>query len=173
MHGNGHGQIPQPQKGLIPFTFKDTGETVFLKKISPLLINEVRKASPPPKPPKNEVDYGDGKKVWEENASDPDYQAALKAYELEVQERILKLVIRRGVLVEMNEERMARVEELRAEMREDLGMELDSDPKYVFVAYCAVGSGEDLQELAESVFRRSQPTEGAIQEAVETFRSPV
>lgn len=151
-----------------PLTF-DTGITVMVRKTSPMLIQEVQKAFPPPKPPMNKVDYGNGFHALEANVNDPDYQQALKQYNEELEARVRKLMIIRGVDVEIDHEA---VNELREQMRE-IGIELDKSDKLVYVSMIAMGTAEDYQDLINAITRRSQATEDAVADAVATFQHPV
>lgn len=160
-----NGQARPRGRGVAPlpdFTFKDTGITVQIRKVSPLLGMEIRKAFPPPKPPVVETPLGP-----EENEADPDYEAAMQAYGLMIEEKASRLYIKRGVECVVDQEA---VERLRADMRDE-GITLEGDDKYLYIRYICVGSQEDYQDLLIAISRRSQPTEVAVAEAVETFPS--
>lgn len=161
------------EPGLVVHTIRGTGTVVAIRKISPLLVREVQRANPPPKPPMQTVDYGDGEVREEPNPADPAHQEALAAHRALIEEQTMRLVLLRGVVVQMTPAREAAVAELRAFMREEYGHELDPNDRLVYLSYIAIGTGEDLHDLAQAVFRRSQPTEGAVAEAVETFRPAI
>ena len=87
-----NGQIQKPT-----YTFSD-GTTIILKPIPPLLINMVNSSTKgKPKPPKIEVEYANGRKVLEDNASDPTYLESLEQWNQEKQLRLLKLIYTSGV----------------------------------------------------------------------------
>lgn len=154
------------------FTFKDTGVTVAIRKVSPLLNIELRKSFPPPKPPMTSVDYGDGTRKTEPNPNDPAYLEAVQRYEIEFEERARKLHIRRGVELTLDEYQQTQVAELRQEMQE-IGVALDADDNFVYICYIAVGTEDDFNELIDAITRRSHPTEEAVQEVVDTFPSTI
>lgn len=163
-HHQGRAVAPLPT-----FTFKDTGITVSIRKVSPLLGMEVRKAFPAPKPPRNPPDSEAFKLGEEYNEADPDYEREMEAYGQVIEEKVSRLYIKRGVECEVD---TAAVAELRLQMG-DMGIDLDPDDKLVYLKYICVGSTEDYQELIEVITRRSQPTEAAIAEAIDTFQSDV
>lgn len=151
------------------FTF-DTGITVQVRKTSPMLVSDIQKKFPPPPPPLNKVDYGDGNIKLEPNASDPAYIETLKAYQQEIEEKIRRVMIQRGVECEVDH---LAVQDLRHQMRQEFDLELDPDDKFVYVAYICVGTAEDYNDLIQLITRRSQPTEDTVQAAVDSFRSHV
>lgn len=155
------------------FTFPDSGVTVRLQRFAPDTIAKitraVQKELPPPKPPEQEVDYGDGDKRLEANEHHPDHLAALQEYQLtvagELGERLLRLVVRR-VDVEVDIEVVQR---FREDM-EAIGVPIDDeDDKSVYVRHICISSDRDLSELSSYLIRRSQPTEAAVSEHIATF----
>jgi len=155
------------------YTFKDTGVAVHIRKVSPLLLLRLREDFPPPRPPMQEVDYGDGKKKMEPNPAHPDYQEAQDTYNVEMEKRLRRLLIRRGVKLDWTPEMKAEVVEVRELYLSETGREMEEDDHVVFVSYVAVGTDKDLEELLEVIMRRSAPTEAAAAEAQERFKSPV
>lgn len=162
--------IPEPpEPGLTPFTFPDSGRTVFVRRVGPLLMATLRKQYPPPTPPLNRVDYGDGVVREEPNPADPDHQAALQEYNLQLEERARRLCVRRGIVVRLDDEAAAEL----AALREDaaaVGLELEGSDVELYVSYLCVQTEADYEALVSAVLRRSQPTEEAIQEAADSFR---
>lgn len=153
-----------------PFTFKDTGITVGIRKVSPLLLLKIRDRYPAPKPPLQEVDYGDGKKRLEPNPTHPDYLEAQQAYEQAMELRARTLLIQRGVVLEWTEENKAALQELKDYWQKENGEPFPvEDDLVAFVSYVAVGSDSDLTELIEALVKRSQPTEAAVQGAADRF----
>ena len=153
-------------------TIKDTGETVQLRAVSPLIAQQVRKQFPAPTPPLNEVDYGGGDVRLEPNRADPDYTEAYEAWGAQIEEKTRRLYVKLGVVIDWTEERRERLA-LTRELLGEEGVEIDPDDTVAYMSYCAIGSAEDYQELVEAIMRRSAPTEEAIAEAVETFRPDV
>jgi hypothetical protein len=155
---------------LMLYKFKDTGVEVSIRKVSPLLGAEIQRAFPAPTPPLQEVDYGDGVKKMEPNPSDPTFIEELRKYSNFLEEKTRSLIIKRGVVIELTDEQKSDVAELRKQWKDDFGVELQGDDKYIFVSYIAVGTDSDLEELLQAILRRSRPTEGAIAEATKTFQ---
>lgn len=156
---------------LIPHTFGN-GVQVWLRKVPPLLINELNRSFPAPKPPLEDVDYGDGVVRKESNPTRPDYRAQLAEHYQEMGLRLLKLLISQGVKYTLTDEDKAEVFALRQAMEEQ-GVMLSGDEKIIFIAYVCCDSEEETNRFRTAVMRRSQPTEEAVQEAVDSFRSDV
>jgi hypothetical protein len=156
------------------FTFKDTGVTVHLRKLSPFMADQIgkalRKEKPAPTPPLNTVDYGDGKTTKEPNPADPAYQQALADYEAwiagEAGQRLIQIVL--DYAVEVGEIDTAHVASVRAIMAA-IGAPVEDDDRTVYLKYIAVGSQDDLDDLLTAATRRSQPTEAAIVDNVTAF----
>src|SRR3990167_1922517 len=156
---------------LYPYLIKDSGVTINIRKVSPLLLNEVSKKFPRPTAPLNEVDYGDGKKKQEPNEADPDYQTSLSAWQQSIYIETQRIMIDRGVVIALTDEQKEDVRELRKYWKDTYDSELIGSDVFVYVTLIALSTQEDIQELIEGITRRSQPTEGAIAEAVTSFRS--
>lgn len=157
--------------GLIPYTFKDTGRSICIKKISPLLIMELNRQFPAPKPPLQKVDYGDEREHWEPNASNPAYLQELMDYNIEFQRKLQVLMVKRGTVIEWSQELRDEVAELRKFWKENFGQDLDADDDMVYILNLCIGSESDLEELLGVIARRSQPTAPAIQESLDGFKS--
>lgn len=179
---NGHHQTGGREVPELPtFTFKDTGITVRLRKLSPFMGDQLgkalRKEKPAPEPPVNEVDYGDGKITKEPNPADPAYQQALTEYEywvsFEAGQRSIRAVIEYGVDLDPDQIDMEAVTRVRA-MMAVIGASIEEmSDREVYIKYVCVGTQEDLNELLEAATRRSQPTEAAIADNVTAFRRDV
>lgn len=154
------------------YTFPDTGITVKIRKVSPLLLNEIQRKNQPPKPPMNEVKYGDETRL-EPNPADPEYQKAVQQHELDLELKLRRALLRLGVFYELTAEDTRSVAELRQYWQEEYKEELPGTDLEVFISYIAIGSVEDLDELVQSITRRSRPTEEAIAEAQDRFPSEV
>lgn len=162
------------------YTFKDSGITVQLRKLSPFMGDQVgralRKEREAPNPPVNMVQYGDGKPTAEPNLADPAYQRELEEYETwvaqEAGKRMMDLVIRAAIVIDdVDEDEVARVREVM----EAVGAPIDPDmsDREVYIRFVCVGTQDDLEDLMAAATRRSQPTEAAIRENVAAFRSDV
>lgn len=160
-----NGRIP-PE--LPEFTFVGSDITVHLHKVSPFLLGEVAKSVPKPTPPLNKVDYGNGE-VLEPNEADPGYLQALEDYKQEVGNRNLRALIHLGVECEVD---TAAVQALRDQMAM-FGVTLDPDDKWVYIVDIAVTHTDEIAELRDAIMRKSQPTEGAVQDALAAFPGDV
>lgn len=154
-----------------PYEFKDTGVTVEIRKVSPLLMLQLQNRYPEPKPPLQEVDYGDGP-VKEPNPTAPEHLVALRQYQQDMELRMRRLLIQRGVKIDWTEERKQELAELREWWKEQYGEELpEKDDVVAYVSYIAVGSDKDYEELTTVILQRSQPTEAKIAETAERLKS--
>lgn len=147
---------------------KDSGITVKIRKVSPLLFVELRKQNPEPKPPKNKVTDMNGREVWEENRANPDFLEALAAHEEKIETLMSTLVFKRGVEVEVDK---AAVDELREFWRTEFGKELDTDDRMVYIRYVVIQSQDDFEMLYNAIIEKSQPTEEDINAAKQAFKS--
>jgi hypothetical protein len=159
----------QPQQELTPFKLPHGPNKVFLKKVSPFLLREIQKKFPPPRPPVNLVEY-DGRMVEEENPADPAYKEALDAHNVGTYERMMRLAILRGIHHVLTPAQRAETNELRKQMKNDVGVELEGTDEFVYLAYIVLADPRDARAVMDAIFSRSQPTEAAISEAAETFR---
>lgn len=159
---------------LKPFTCVDTGIVILIRKVSPMLGNELRKAFPPPTPPVQQVEI-DGQMVDEPNPAHPDYQKALNDYNQETEVRMRRLLIKRGIeFVDdiQAKEASKQVEELRKSWKEDFGKELDeSNDKVAFVWFIAAGTDKGIEEITQAIMTRSQPSQEDVELARVAFRS--
>lgn len=160
-----NGRIP-PE--LPEFTFVGSDITVRLRKVSPFLLGEVAKSVPKPMPPLNTVDYGNGP-TQEPNEADPGYLQALEEYKQEVGNRNLRALIHLGVECEVD---AAAVQALRTQMA-TFGVDLDPDDKWVYIVNIAITDTDEIVELRDAILRKSQPTEGAVQESLAAFPGDV
>lgn len=164
-------------------TFRDTGITVRIHKLSPMtnqrLSEAIRKKLPPPDPPTYEVEYG-STKVQEPNEADPTYLARLQRWRQEAaklyNERLLELVCLDAVEVEIGEAEHEVITRKKRYLKRQ-GIVWKDDPELTeeenlrcfYVQHCCFGSGEDMAELYVAVTERSQPTEAAVQAHIDTF----
>jgi hypothetical protein len=155
---------------LTDFTFKDTGITIKIKKISPMLAADVSAAMPEPLPPEQEVDYGEPRgKVMERNFSDPQYTVDLQEHRKKIFQALQRVMIMRAVVVE-GDEWKAEAQEYRDFMKANTGKDLDEpNDLVVYVLRICVGSEDDLSDLLMAITRRSQPTQEAIEQAKRSF----
>ena len=155
----------------VEYLFRDTGITVKIRKVSPMVSAEVARAMPDPEPPLQEVDYGEPKgKVFEKNYADPSYQVILAEHKQKIFEKLQRTMILRAVEVE-GEDWKEEVAEYRAFMQ-DAGVEVkEPNDLIVYIMHICVGTKEDLEDLIEAITSRSQPTEKEVDLAKSSFRN--
>lgn len=156
-----------------------TGRSVQVRKVSSLLRERVRTAVrdqlkfEEPQPPMVEVDYGQGKQVIP-HPGDPVYLDLMKLHQAKIAdetgERVKRLMVKRGVVCEIDQAAVYTVREDLAEIGVDVSHE---DDLWVYVAYICVGVYEDWTDLIQAIFARSAPTEAAIRAHQDTFRGDV
>lgn len=151
-------------------TLPDSGKTVKIRKVSPLLFIQLRKDFPAPKPPKNKVTDMDGREVMEENLADPNYLQALEDYNAAIEVRMGKLIYKRGVDVEVDQ---AALQELKDFYKTEFGKELTGDDKEMYVQYVLIQSQKDYDALTNAVLDISQPTKEDMAAATHSFPGKV
>ncbi len=157
--------------GAATFTFS-TGITVRVRRVSPFLVAELRKAHPPPEPPLQEVDYGDGQKRQEPNAAHPDYLKALAEYENHIRELQTDYIVKHGV--DLDGDWQPQIAALREEWRREQGTELsETDDVLAYIQFVCVGANDDYIKLVNAIMGLSQPTEDAIAAEAASFRGEV
>lgn len=147
----------------------DSGATIRVKRISPMTLMAIERAHPDPKPPMQEVDYGNGSKRLEANPLDPQYQLELAAHQQTRSMLLLQALVRFGVEVDVD---AAKVAAYREDMA-TLGGTLPPDDKYVYVAHVLCETNADLVALREAVMGTSVPSERAVAEKQATFPGDV
>ena len=151
------------------YTFADSGYTVKIQKVSPLLAMQLQNDFPPPTPPLQRIMVGD-QETFEPNPSSPEYAQALQDYQRDFENRLRRMIIKRGVVIEFTEEMKADLAKVRADYLEITGKELAGNDDYVFLSYLAVGSDADLTDLITGIMQRSQPTDAVIAQTAKNFR---
>jgi hypothetical protein len=150
---------------LTPFTFKDTGITILTRRVSPLLMYELRKQFPAPEPPLQKVSFGEDEETYEPNPAHPEYHAAMNKYNSEFKDKAMVLLIKRGTVINWTDEMRGEIAELRKFWMDEYGWELPKDDTLAYIQYICVGSPQDLDEFTTFITTRSQPTEEAVAEA--------
>lgn len=155
-------------------TLVDSGVTLPIRKVSPLLSLELRKAFPVPEAPLEEVEYPNGNIVKEKNENNKAYLESLKKYTEDFDLKLRNMMVSLGVPLEMNEERKAELENVRNFWKENFNKELPRQSDLVdYVMYVAIGSDRDMEDLVREILMRSQPTEEGIQRAIASFPGDV
>lgn len=171
-------------------TFKDSGVTVRLRKLSPLtgqeIANAVAKelADSKPQPPTVEVDYGQGKRIILHDG-DPTYQELLDKWQANVNrianDRLFDLAAIDAVELTIGEAEREQINRKKRYLRliakvewEDRPeLEPDENDRLFYMTHIACGSAEDLKDFYRAVMERSQPTEAAIERHKESFPGDV
>lgn len=125
---------------------------------------------PAPPVPKSETDYGDGKKVLEENPNDPDYRAAVAEWRKKVSNESQKLIAMRA-LPPLTDFQKDEVNEVRLFWQEMYGHDLPLTDKEIFAYKICAATVEDINEFVAFVTRRSQPTQEGKDAALKRFRA--
>jgi hypothetical protein len=155
-------------------TFEDAGVTVQLRKVNPFMIQEARAAlnTTRPKPPVRIVEEEGPLKGTEESMEhDPDYIKQVQEWEAEIDNRVMELQIKRGVVSISAPNWEEEVADLRA-LFDSLGnsSRLPKDDLVCYISLIASGTPQDLQDFIQVISMRSHPTEEAVQAAKESFR---
>ena len=172
------------------FTFKDSGVTVRLHKLSPMTAQEVvsqarrEMASEEPQPPMVEVDYGNGK-VTEPHRGHPVYVERHADWEARVQslanERLFRLACLDAIEVEIGETEKHAIERKKRYLRIAARIDHEDDPlltpeeneQLFFITHIACATPDDLREFYQAIIMRSQPTEAAIEAHKASFPGDV
>ena len=171
-------------------TFRDSGITVKLHKLSPMtsqeIIASVRRElrDSEPQPPLAEVDYGQGK-VQEPNKLHPVYVERLKEWEAKVNsesnERLFRLACLDAVELSITDEIRAQIARKKRllrlvakwEWQDDPDLEQHENDQIFYITHIACASPEDLQEFYQAIATRSQPTEAAVEQYKQSFPGDV
>lgn len=156
---------------LVDFTFTDSGKSVKVRKISPMLATDVAAAIPEPEPPAQEVDYGGSRgTVMEKNYSDPGYLAEKAEWQKKVVMAVQRVMLLKAI-VPVEEDWREQVAEYREFIERYTEKPLaETEDIVVYALRILVGSEEDLADLIRVITKRSQPTQEAVQEAKRSFR---
>lgn len=131
----------------------------------------IRKAFPPPPPPLNEVDYGDGKIKQEPNPSDPDYLAAMRRWQAEYSQKLFAAIIDLAADIEIDQAALERVKEMFE--RHNLPFDEPSD-KVAYVKHCCIFDIEqEAPRFMAALKDLMGPKEEDVADHVATFRDHV
>lgn len=167
-------------------TFKDSGISVRLHKLSPMTSQEIlaqckrELADEEPKPPLFEVDYGNGK-ILEPNTGHEVYVRNRAAWEEKVNklanDRLFKLAALDAVELTIGDVERASIVRTKRYLKIAAKVEWQDDPdltpeeneRYFYIRHIACGSQEDITEFYTAIALRSQPTEAAIEQHKQSF----
>lgn len=184
-HVKGRGVPPLPTH-----TFKDSGVTVRLHKLSPITGQEIaqqvqrEQAGTKPQPPLVAVDYGQGT-ITQPNTGDPTYRQMLAAWQAEcsriANDRLFDLACLLAVEVTIGEAERAQIARTKRLLRLTAGIDWqdrddltpEENDQLFYMTHVAPGSPDDLKEFYEAITIRSQPTEAAIERHKDSFPGDV
>lgn len=127
----------------------------------------IRKAYPPPSPPMNEVDYGDGKIKLEPNPSDPNHIEALRRYQADYSQRLFAAIIDLAADIEVDHAALGRV----TAMFEQHGIPFDEpSDKVAYVKHCCIFDiAEEMPKFMTALRDLMGPKEEDVADHVTTF----
>lgn len=152
---------------LTPFVF-DNGEQVLIRPVSPFTLLEAKETVLKPKPPVQKVKYGE-QEVEESNPAHPDYIAAMEEYNATLNRVSRDLVIKRGVVVNLDDEQRESVAELRKFWMEEYGKPLSGNDTFLYVTHFCIKTKDDIDRLINAVSSIGEPTPEAVLAAQESF----
>lgn len=172
-HGNGHakGRAVPP---LATYTFAN-GVVATLHPISQFTMAAieigVRKQFPPPQPPLNAVDYGDGVIKQEPNKADPDYEQALRDYQAQYSQKMFAAILDLVADVEIDQAALDRVR-ITLE-RHGIALTEASD-KVAYITHCCIFDiQEEMPKFMASLRALTGPKEEDVADHVATFPGDV
>lgn len=188
---------PRPRGRAVPayplYTFKDSGETCRLRRLSPVTMQRLQEAVvkewkklPPdderaqPQPPVEVITIGGAEQRDEPNKQHPDYLEALSVWESrvtsEVMERFIRIaaldacVFEEGVIdaawCERFERRMA-AEGVALNIPDHY--ETEERNQIIWLIYRCLGTNQDLKEFVQHLINRSEVKQEEVAAHVATF----
>lgn len=163
----------------IEFTFSGTGITVKIRKVSPLLRDDVdaqlRLEFPPPEIPLKKKNYGtEDQPDWieEPDPFDAVYREKNRRWGIEhanrVGDKLLWVAVRRGIELDLDDDQRGQVEQIRLDL-EAVGVKLDPDDKFVYITRVCLDSLDSLRELHDIIFSNSRPSREEVESMKATF----
>lgn len=149
------------------------GTVITLGRVSPMLYQDINKSVPRPRPPVNIVDMGAGP-VEELNYQHPDYLRALTERELDVNALFMDVVLDIGATLPFsNDELRSRLETYAAHVYRatsgTVDINIDRAPVATYISRISGAEFDEVTKIVQKILGKSQPTEEAIAEAVNTF----
>ena len=131
----------------------------------------IRKAYPPPPPPLNEVDYGDGKIKLEPNPSDPDYISDLRRYQAEYSQKLFAAIIDLAADIDIDDVALGRVRAMFE--RHAIPFDEPSD-KVAYVKHCCIFDiAEEMPKFMAALRDLMGPREEDVGDHIATFPGDV
>jgi len=170
-NGNGTHQIAGRAVPEAPtYTFAN-GVVARLNPVSQFTIAHVeiqaRKKFPPPEPPLNEVDYGDGNKKFEPNYSDPRYEAEMARYTTFISMKAFDAIMELGIDVEVDTVALGRIQRTM----DLIGTPLEEiSDKVAYIKHCCIRDLEHgMTELQVAMRSLMGPREEDVADHIATF----
>ena len=147
------------------FTFAN-GVVARIHSVSPMtmahVMQQLIKQHPPPQPPVDKVDRGNGEELAP-NYSNPDYLKAKQDHENKIGYKANEILLVLGVDVDIDMKALERIEQTFA--RYDIPLD-NNDDKLNYLQHCCIQSSDELKRLIEVI---SGFSEEDVQAHVETF----
>jgi len=170
-NGNGtHTKAGRAVPEAATYTFAN-GVVARLQSVSQFTIAHVeiqaRKKFPPPEPPQNEVDYGDGNKKWESNYSDPRYEMAMQRYNTFISMKAFDVIMELGIEVAVDTQALDRIKRAM----DLVGTPLDEiSDKVAYIKHCCLRDIEHgMPELQAAMRSMLGPREEDVADHIATF----
>lgn len=166
---NGHHQRGRDVPDRATYTFNN-GVIATLRPVSQFTMAHVeiqaRKAFPPPDPPMNEVNYGDGMRL-EPNPTDPDHERAMTEWQMMIRYKAFDATMELGIELEVDEDALDRVKRVMAMV----GTPLDEiSDKVAYIKHCCMYDIQDeMPKLAAALRALAGPREEDVADHVATF----
>jgi hypothetical protein len=168
--GTGRGLIKATNEEVDYFQFEN-GFRVQIQGVPQDLYFDVQRTFPPPPPPLNEVKTPFGGSKWVPNPHDPEYKNMLKQHSIESGGRMVDYVIWLGTVLSLDPVQREKVKQYRDSYRNQLGLELDSDDKMVYIKKVICdGNFMKMMELSNAIQSLTNASEEAIAEKQNNFR---
>lgn len=173
LNGNGH------QKGrAVPPTATYTFSNGVVARLHPIsqftmaaIEIGIRKKYPPPAPPLNEVDYGDGIKKMEPNKADPEYEQALRDYRAAYSQKMFAAIIDLAADVEVDQVSLDRVRTTLE--RHGITIDEVSDKVAYLIHCCVFDIEEEMAKFTAALRALTGPSQEDVDDHVATFSGDV
>lgn len=152
------------------------GQTLKLRRVAQMLLMGATRAGTPPAPPLETVQTADGEQQVA-NESHPAYLAALDRYEADQNLMRMRVMLKWGLDLTLNEEQEADLTEVLADLAasgEDVSwVKTARDRRAAYALYFLLTDMLDYRTVAGAIAGLSVPTEAGIAAAADGFRGDV
>lgn len=178
-----------------PYTFKDSGETCRLRRLSPITMQRLQESvvkewkrlpagdeRAMPQPPTERIAVGGGPEREEPNPNDPDYKARLLDWEGRVQTEVMERFVRLAAIDacvfepgQIDADWCARFERRMAAEGAPLNVpdhyEAEERAQIIWVIYRCLGSNDDLKEFVQGLINRTEIKQEDVAAHTATFQT--